>query len=488
VAKSGLTRSALEAFGNASEYLSELVTPTLRLGVTGLARSGKTVFITAIVRNLVEGGRLPFFGPAAEGRIVRAFLEPQPDDMLPRFAYEDHLAALARDPPEWPESTRRISQLRLTIEYYPRGFLRRTLGLNTLHVDIVDYPGEWLLDLALMELDYRAWSQAALAIAQNPRHADVAGPWLKFLDDLNPDNGRDEQIALAGSSFYASYLKAVRDANLSPIGLGPGRFLLPGDLEGSPLLTFFPLPLKEADPIRRGTLAAMMERRYLSYREHVVLPFFQDHFSRIDRQIVLVDALAALNAGDRGLEDIERTLGAVLAPFRPGSARWFMSLFTRRIDRILLAASKADHLHHSSHGRLEALLERATRNAAERAGAAGAQTKLMVLSALRATREAEARRTEQQLGCVVGVPMPGESIEGQVFDGTKQAAIFPGDLPGGTAPATVGDSSVLVAEDTHFLRFRPPRIPRVTPTGEPAPWPHIRLDRALDFLIGDRLT
>ena len=55
----------------------------------------------------------------AEGRITRAYLEPQPDDSVPRFAYEEHLADLAKDPPQWPQSTRRISQLRVTIEYTP---------------------------------------------------------------------------------------------------------------------------------------------------------------------------------------------------------------------------------------------------------------------------------------------------------------------------------------------------------------------------------
>ena len=113
---------------SAGAVLLDLMTPTLRLGVTGLARSGKTVFITALVRNLVAGGRLPFFAAMAEGRITRAYLEPQPDDSVPRFAYEEHLAELAKDPPQWPESTRRISQLRVTIEYTPATPLRRALG------------------------------------------------------------------------------------------------------------------------------------------------------------------------------------------------------------------------------------------------------------------------------------------------------------------------------------------------------------------------
>jgi predicted YcjX-like family ATPase len=488
VAGTGLTRSAFETLGNAGAYLSEFITPTVRLGVTGLARAGKTVFITALVRNLIDSGRMPFFGPAAEGRLARAYLEPQPDDALPRFAYEEHLAALAADPPAWPESTRRISQLRVTIEYYPKVLLKRALGLNRLHVDIIDYPGEWLLDLAMMDLDYRAWSNAALAIARDARNAAAARPWLDYLDRMDADAERDEQSALAGSAFFAAYLRAARGNGSAQTSLGPGRFLLPGDLEGSPLLTFFPLPLKKDAPIRRGTLAAMMERRYQSYKTHVVLPFFQDHFSRIERQIVLVDALAALNGGERGLADIERTLAAVLAPFRAGSSRWLLSLLTRRIDRILLAASKADHVHHSSHGRLEALLAQATRRAASRAGAAGAETRFIALSALRATREADVKRGEERLSCVVGTPLAGESLAGETFDGVRQAAIFPGDLAIAHQFGPIATGSVTVSQEAHFVRFRPPPIARDTPTGEPAPWPHIRMDRALDFLLGDRLA
>ena len=67
----------------------------MRLGVTGLSRSGKTVFLTALVSNLIANARLPVLAASAEGRITRARLEPQPDDAVPRFAYEDHLASLS---------------------------------------------------------------------------------------------------------------------------------------------------------------------------------------------------------------------------------------------------------------------------------------------------------------------------------------------------------------------------------------------------------
>ena len=49
----GLGALAADALRNTGAYLSELNTPVLRLGVTGLSRAGKTVFIAALVRNLV---------------------------------------------------------------------------------------------------------------------------------------------------------------------------------------------------------------------------------------------------------------------------------------------------------------------------------------------------------------------------------------------------------------------------------------------------
>ena len=111
-----LTDEARIALGGMADIAGGLVQPTVRLGVTGLSRAGKTVFITALIHNLIHGGRLPLFDAHATGRIKRAYLQPQPDDDLPRFAYEDHVENLLAGPDRaWPASTTRISQLRLTI-------------------------------------------------------------------------------------------------------------------------------------------------------------------------------------------------------------------------------------------------------------------------------------------------------------------------------------------------------------------------------------
>jgi predicted YcjX-like family ATPase len=457
--------------------IADFVTPNVRLGVTGLARSGKTVFITALVRNLLAGGRLPFFAPMAEGRITRAYLEPQPDDTLPRFAYEDHLAALAKDPPEWPESTRRISQLRVTVEYESTQLWRRTFTPGRLHIDIVDYPGEWLTDLPLLEMDFAAWSAASLEQFKAPHRAKVR-PGVADLAALDPDGPADEQVALRGAAEFTRTLEAARSADPALAVPGPGRFLLPGDLEGSPLLTFFPL-VPRASGYVEGSLGAMLARRYESYKTHVVKPFFRNHFARLDRQIVLIDALSAVNAGGYAVADLERTLTSILQAFRPGQNTWLWRSIAPRIDRVVFAATKADHLHHTDHDRLEAILRHIAAKAIRRAEFAEAEVKVLALSALRATREAEARSGRDLLPCIVGVPLPGERVGSKVFDGKKEAAVFPGDLPAEPELAMPGIKPI------ELVRFRPPRL---APETVDTAWPHVRLDRAMEFLLGDWLT
>jgi hypothetical protein len=274
--------------------------------------------------------------------------------------------------------------------------------------------------------------------------------------------------------------------------LPPGRFLMPGNLAGSPALTFAPLdvPLDREPP--EGSLWAMMARRYEAYKNIIVRPFFRDHFARLDRQIVLVDALAAFNSGPEALHDLEAALQGILDCFRVGRSTILSTLFRPRIDRILFAATKADHLHHQSHDRLEAVLRHAVSAAAEKAEATGAAIDVVALSAVRATREALVERGRDKLPSLLGTPAPGETGNGDTFDGNAEVATFPGDLPLDAEALFAGEGAFRglahnAADNTdfRFLRFRPPLLER-DGTGEPV-LPHIRLDRALQFLIGDRL-
>src|SRR5450759_4197865 len=189
-----LTTRALFEFGD------HLIHPTVRLGVTGMSGAGKTVFITALVHGLMCGGRFPIFEALATGRLARARLAPQPDDEVPRFEYESHVRALVTER-RWPESTRQISELRLVIDYQSQSGALRTLTL-----DIVDYPGEWLLDLPLLTKSFEQWSSESLALSRESPRARLAAAWHAQLATLHAEAREDEQAALASAKLFTDYL------------------------------------------------------------------------------------------------------------------------------------------------------------------------------------------------------------------------------------------------------------------------------------------
>jgi predicted YcjX-like family ATPase len=469
------------ALSNLADSATGAFVPTLRLGVTGLSRAGKTIFITALVHNLLTGGRMPGFAPLTEGRFIGAKLAEYPDATVPRFAYEQHLETLTGKDPSWPEGTKRISQLRLVLKYQSAKWYGGIRGPATLNLDIVDYPGEWLLDLPLLGMSFAEWSLDALSRTDRPGLGDEAGPFLELLDSINPLKDANDVDAEKLAAAFTQYLRRAREHGAMST-LPPGRFLLPGDLEGSPALTFAPLP-PQLQAVRSNSLYAMLENRYEAYKARIVRPFFKDHFARLDRQIVLVDTLRALNAGPAAIADLENALTAVLACFRQGETNPLIRPFVRKIDRILFAATKADHVHHTSHDRLEAILNRLVANASKRARFGGAETKSMAIAGIRATREGTITEQGETLSTIIGTPMQGEELGGVTYDGKTEIALFPGDLP--ARPDSLFEDGAPI--HLNFLRFTPPQNLDRNADGDVV-LPHIRFDRALDYLIGDRLA
>ncbi|MEJ6747985.1 MAG: YcjX family protein [Yoonia sp.] len=443
--------------------------PVIRLGVTGLSRAGKTVFITALVANLMNRGRMPQLVAAASWAIQTAYLQPQPDDTLPRFNYETYLDQLTSPDPSWPDGTRQISELRLSLRVQPTGLLSGLTGPRTVHIDIVDYPGEWLLDLGLLGQTYDAWSAAAIARADG---RPEGGVFLGAMKDIDANGPLDEATAKSLSDKFTNHLHASREAGFSDCT--PGRFLLPGDLAGSPVLTFAPLGSASG---KRGTLGCEFARRFESYKRNVVKPFFRDHFSKIDRQVVLVDVLGAIHAGPPAVEDLRNAMAAILGAFRPGRNAFLSRIFKGwRVEKILFAATKADHLHHTQHGQLTAITEALLRDAKDRADFAGATTAAMSIASLRTTVEETVDYRDGPLNVV----------RGRLLDNGKQAAFHPGRLPNDPAhllgPARAGAADWL-DDDYAIMRFAPAPLDLKPGDGPP----HIRLDKAAQFLIGDRL-
>ena len=438
----------------------------LRLAVTGLSQSGKTAFITALVNQLEHAcspdARLPLWKACDRGRLLGVRRVPQSNAHIPSFAYDAACDRLFGDPPAWPESTRGVSEIRLEIRYRPAG--RWSRDIATLYLDIVDYPGEWLLDLPLLRLDYAAWSaQVAATLRRSPRMAELAATWTQWTP--SPNDPFDERAVAGMSTAYTAWLRACRE-QLGLSLLQPGRFLLPGEFAGAPMLQF--LPWVWGAPAGKGApdgLYARLEHRYEQYLQHLVRGFYREHFAGFDRQIVLVDCLHALDGGPECFDDTSRALQQIIQSFSYGKTNLLQRLFRPRIDRILFVASKADHVLPEQHANLVSLLQRLVRGTAEVPRFEGVSSECMALASVAATEVARGRAQGELL----------RGLRGCALDGTA-LLIHPQDVP----PVTP-DAHWWETQREGFDRFRP------QPMRRERSMPHIRMDAALEFLLGDKL-
>jgi predicted YcjX-like family ATPase len=438
----------------ARTFTRRVVDGHLRLAVTGLRRSGKTVFTTAMVHHLLDGRGLPFFRPVHEGRYLGARTLDPPG---PPFPLDRMLSVLAADPPRWPEPTRALSTLRLELRATTTGYAAWLQPIRRLILDIVDYPGEWLLDLALLGLDYDAFSALALELARSPARAPLAAPFLALLAEMRPE-AADPLLADRLASAFREHLRRAQEADFA--------LLLPGRMvereESADFAPFAPLP----PDLASGPLGAIMRARYARYRETVVKPFYERWFARFDRQIVLVDLLSVLNRSPAHFEDTRRALALVLENFRYGRTGLLARLFAPRIDQVLFAMSKADHVAPNQHANAKALLALLVRDGARHGRLAGVPQEVMVLAALRCTEVVRVEHQGQLLSCV----------RGWLVDEDRETVLFPGEIP-----HELPEAEHWTERRFRFRRFAPKRL------GKAGPESHIRLDRALDWLIGDHL-
>jgi uncharacterized protein len=463
-----------DAFDGVLDWANER---TVRLAVTGLSRAGKTIFTTALVHNLIRfPGRRQILPAIADlTNIMSAIERPQPNPELATFPYLANLEALTADPPRWPPSTDQLSEIRIELHYRPRDWLRRQVNQRALlNIDIVDYPGEWLLDLPLIELDFESWSREMLRLAEREPRRRLADQWLAALSAADAAGPAAESEIRRLAEVYRQYLRACTEPSLGLTLIQPGRFLTPGPWDlAAPALNFCPMARPAAGKPARDGLYAAMAARYEIYRDRVVREFYDRHFRDFDRQIVLVDLLRSLKAGPAAFDETRRTLSTILASFEHGQsgllARLGLPWGRHRIDRVIFAASKADHVSRGQQGNLEALLQDLLDRAGREIKARTVETRVLALSALRCTADRIAEADGNRLSVVVGTPVGG----------SHERVLWTGEVPDRMPPA--GEWQ---ADDYRFIDFLPKRLAPGAPEG----LEHIRLDEAIRYLVADRLS
>lgn len=473
-----VTQSAQKYLHQAGQQLklgaARLVDQHINLAVTGLSQSGKTAFITSLINQLLEVNQdavLPFFSSKREERIIGVKRQSQSDVTAVRFAYEDAINGFQHNPAQWPPSTTGISQVRLVIRYKKKHGLSRWLAEDgQLTVDITDFPGEWLLDLPLLNMPYQRWCEFSDEQLLSATRAELYAPVAKQIEQLDLKAPADERLLQQIADSYASYLQQCRLAGYQL--LVPGRFLLPGELAGAPVLHFFPLTQAQCARqqldlanLPKGSNAELLATRFEQYKQQVVQPFYQQHFKRFDRQIILVDCLAALNQGWDRFQELQLAMNWLMQSFAYGSSNILHRLFKPKIDKILFAASKADHISADQQLNLVRLLDSMLRQARQQLQFDGVTSESTAIAAIRASTSGVSYVNGEAVQVVQGTTEDGERL-----------TLFPGEVPGSCPRPELWQQ-----HQFEFPRFAPPSL-----TDKHA-LPHIRMDLVIDFMLADKL-
>jgi len=449
---------------------------TINLAVTGLSRAGKTVFVTSLVHNLLsvlhQPHRMPLLRAVRERRMIAAKLSGKKTGQLPRFPYERNIELMAAGA-DWPPRTTDIREIEIDIRFRPAGAVGFLLGhvskgVATLRLRIIDYPGEWLIDLPLLAQGYADWSRETLRLCRLGLRAETARDFISFLSGHPPDAAASADAAKQAHDLYRKHLWAARDLGLS--FLQPGRFLDAGLPQENFEMWFAPLDIPDGvEQFAEGSLGALMERRFEAYKTDKIMPFYQQYFRNYSRQLVLVDVLGALLAGREVFEDTRRALDAILESFSYGRNGIMNRLFrTTRIEKVLFAATKADHVPEVQRDHLAALLRSMVALPSLNVASNNARMDVVALASVISTDEDTEEIGGHRVQVVVGKPVGSDT----------RAKFFVGNVP--ARPPR--DESWGVP----FLNipvFEPPVIDASPVDGIP----HINLDLALDYLIGDQL-
>lgn len=432
----------------------------LRLGITGISGAGKTAFLTSLVRQLTQAPchTLPFFQVTQQGRYLGGQCVPNTVAARARFPFELNLQQLQHG--QWPASTTGLSQITLELRFKPVHPLKqRLLQTQQLTLELTDYPGEWLLDLPMLQQQYADWSVQVWSLLNSPLITELSAPFRQQLHaaDLTADPLVMQQLA----DSYRQLLLQIKQQQLA-IMLQPGRLLRPGELEGAPLLQLFPLLPEQL--ASEHELGKQLRQNFINYQQEVVMPFYRDYFAGLDRQVIMADCLGALNRGHQALEQLQQALMLIMQHFSYGPDSWWRRVFKPRIDKVLFVASKADLLTPDQHRNLLLLLQQMLQQPLYQHRYQSCQTEALALASIMSAEYGQVSTPDGHLPC----------LRGRLATTGELQTWYPGEVPMSMP------SPQLFAH--HQFRF-PEFLPLV---GSDSSYPRqLRMDQALQFLLGD---
>ena len=329
---------------------SGFMTRRRRIAITGLANTGKTVFLTTLLNHLNhhEPSDFPIFSETKQ-LPVKQFTEEQPTDDIDKFDYGNFSQAMRTG--RWPHKTVDVSAYccRFKTDHHWR----------THQVEFLDWPGERVADAVMYKRDYAEWSDYLLKWWDEDDYRQHVSPYFLAVQQ----SGFTEESILQGYRLALARLILHHNPLISPScflvghdgirlrGTSAEQLASVGLVGLNREAQFAPLPkeIRHSHPV----LATKFEERYRQYRTQVVCHLF-NAVQSCNRLIVLLDIPDILASGHGRLNDNYEMVYELIKALEPPSSKatriikgiWHAvapaSWMWMGVEKIAFVATKAD--------------------------------------------------------------------------------------------------------------------------------------------------
>lgn len=371
---------------SAQSGLKQVLHKEMKIAITGLSRSGKSMLFTSLLTLLKDRAEqknadfLPLLSHLPLHRIRHVDVRPVEGEKM--YPLELSLAQLAKG--QWPAATQDVYGFELYIELArdQDDWLKTLSDTETLSFQFYDYPGEWLTDLPMLHLDYLNWSHKALAQQSSNPQKQFATDWQHFLEGFDFDSPPTPERINQMVAQYKHYLTQTKQAGITL--LQPANMLLAVSEFDWNRYGFTPLPTDVTSDPHHPWHQAFSEH-YARYQKDILTPLHQRYFANTDKQIILIDLFEGLSYGQQHLKQLRETITHLASIFVYGKTNWLKAkLFDEhKISDLAFVASKVDSAPLSQQENLYHLLEDVTRGARKVLGDQPVKFKHFLLSAIR---------------------------------------------------------------------------------------------------------
>ncbi|MDR0881949.1 MAG: YcjX family protein [Candidatus Adiutrix sp.] len=348
-------------------------TPNIKVAVTGLQSSGKTVFILSLLQHIkyFQAERFPLIKGDDKYQIHEFKELPVPSNFEP-FPFKEMWTNVFAAPEgkEWPNKTTETYLYSASFKYSGQWFAN-----GKIKMDLLDFPGERFADVEIARSeDYVSWSDKIIDQLKDEEKnyngkkkvEDKKEYVKKYLDEIK-ENSLSRPIPQFWIESYKKLMTLLK-IDIRSNFITPSSFLL--DYENKSMFSaendepnngrdrfcglrsgeFVPLPADIRD--KYPAEVADMGENYSVYREKVVKKLF-DYLNECSHIILTVDILGTLYLGVQrynSLTDILMSWGEMFKPNKIFS-------LSENLKKLAVVGTKKDMTVTADHPNMNHLLE-----------------------------------------------------------------------------------------------------------------------------------